>query len=299
MSRLYDEDFRQKLGPDAQKLPVHSTSPRMTKTTEPGVPLMGPRRTRRGFFDPVKGLHRVIAIFRRKPGQKPTQKALPHLNEPIDSHQKPPPLPPSPFPPKPPLEILDLFQQGNRVRLTFHLEHGDPDAQGPIVRLVLSLVSAPEARIAFATVELQFEHDTIADLEPKRDESAGTEVEYEQTVGTQQSLTGGAGYVPATLNLTAARTEDKLVKYSRRTRGLIVGDGKGSSRAYWVFKEDPGEAARFGLDPEHNMAVMLHVRPVRVDYQINAKVVVGDGKTGGWLNTKRMSSGRQRYYFRA
>lgn len=193
---------------------------------------------------------------------------------------------------------MDLLEYGNRLRLRFCLEQDNPDDY-PTITAILSLVSAPQTRIAYVTVELQFEHDVIVELEPKREETSETEVSHKNAVTNDISLTGGVTQGPVNVDLKAGRAVSKAVEFSRRTRGTIIGDGEGSSIAYWVLKEDPGEAGRFGLGSQQNMWVKLHARPVRVDYQVNAKIVADDAGMGGWLGTKRLSSGRQRFYFRS
>ena len=208
-----------------------------------------------------------------------------------------PQIPASPFPQKPPVPSMDLMEHGTRLRLSFHLEQANLNDH-PTIGATLSLVSAPQTRISYVTVELQFEHDVIVELGPKRQDTIETEAHHKNSVTNDVSLKGGVIQGPMGAKLTVGRTVTKAVDFSRNTRGTIVGDGEGSSVGYWVLKEDPGEAGRFGLDPHQKMWVKLHARPVRVDYQVNAIIVKDDGSAGGWFSTKRLSSGRQRYYFR-
>lgn len=252
-----------------------------------------PHRRRPIFWAII--IDRVGSLFSCKTPKK-TQKVTTARDVVANTHV--PSVPPSPFPPKPPVPSMDILEHGNRLRLSFHMEQQNSN-EYPTITAILSLVSAPQTRIAHVTVELQFEHDVIVDLEPKRDETGETEVYHSNSATNDISLEGGVTQGPVGVNLKVGHTKSKAVEFSRRTRGTIVGDGEGSSIAYWVLKEDPGEAGRSGLGSQQKMWVKLHARPVRVDYQVNAKMVTDDGGKGGWFSAKRLSSGRQRFYFRS
>ncbi|KAF8519185.1 hypothetical protein JB92DRAFT_2027930 [Gautieria morchelliformis] len=279
---VYDPSFAETLGCNPQPLPLSAPAP---------VSARPPRRLRQffwaAFVDPLASL-----FSWKHPKHKQIITALntaPHTSAPL--------LPPSPFPPKPPVPNMDILENGSRLRLRLKLEPHNPDDY-PTIKANLSLVSAPQTRISHVTVELQFEHDSIVELEPKREASSETEANHGNSVTNDISLTGGANHGPVGVNLKLGRTVSKTVEFTRHTRGTIVGDGEGSSIAYWVLKEDPGRAGRFGLDPQYTMWVKLHVRPVRVDYQVTAKILADDGEAGNnWFRTKRLGSGRQRFYF--
>ncbi|KAF8584895.1 hypothetical protein K439DRAFT_1102026 [Ramaria rubella] len=280
---LYDESFRQNLGPLAQRLSL------ITPSTEL------PRRRRRDSL--VRLLDHLFEILtsnlaHKRKGNKGIPRSMREKGGLV------PPLPPSPFPSKPPVPTMDIMEKGNRVRLNFQVGKSEAE-EYPTITAILSLIPAPETRISYATVELQFEHDVIVELHPKRKEGEATEVHHNDSVTNEFSGKGGTNQALVDLNVKASHTVATGTEFSRRTRGTILGDGEGSSVAYWVFKEDAGEAGRFGLESEQIVMVKLHARPVRVDYQVNTVAVADNGGAGSWFNKMRFSSGRQTFYFRS
>ena len=68
------------------------------------------------------------------------------------------------------------------------------------------------------------------------------------------------------------------ITFIRNTGGTVQGSGVGSSRAYWVMKEDSGPAAEQGLGPVFDLMVKLNVRPAIISFEVIAYILYESGK---------------------
>jgi hypothetical protein len=119
------------------------------------------------------------------------------------------------------------------------------------LRAMLSLNSAPGARFSSLTLNIWLTDGTILAVFPDTVAGPATEAEISKDKSLQAtvstSLQAGGGPASATIgaNITVARAEH--LSFTRRTRGIIRGNGVWSTNAYWVMKEDSGPAAQDGL----------------------------------------------------
>ena len=72
-------------------------------------------------------------------------------------------------------------------------------------------------------------------------------------------------HVQSTLVLSVKRVE-------------VQGNGVGSSKAYWVMKEDSGPAAEQGLGPVFDLMMKLNVRPAIISFEVVAYILCERGK---------------------
>ena len=118
-----------------------------------------------------------------------------------------------------------------------------------------------------------------------------TEAEITKDKNLQASLitTLQAGSAPlsASIGACANFTRAEHITFIRKTRGTVQGNGVGSSKVYWVMKEDNGPAAEQGLGPVSDLMVKLNVR--RISFEVVAYILCERNKEktieGGILDT--------------
>lgn len=199
----------------------------------------------------------------------------------------------------------DIFYNGNRLRVSFSPEDLDQDvelngARSNItgvssnvnsagasykIRISLSLISAPDTRVSDTTVSIVFASNvTITQIEPRKSITNGMESEVhvgqEKKYEVQGSISSSS-LIPVEVSTGIMSSDSTQYEYTRKTKGMITGDGVGTEHAYWVMKEDPGVAGRNGLDSHIEMSVVVKVdghekdRPVIVKRRVDATFVKG------------------------
>jgi hypothetical protein len=155
-----------------------------------------------------------------------------------------PDLPPSPVPAPP---AFDRLVDGNRILTQFSLDPKD-NQRNYTLRATLSLNSAPGARYSGLTFKVNLADGTILAISPENVVGPETEAEVtkdkNEQVSLSTSLQAGSAPISASVGASANFTRAEHITFIRRTHGTVQGNGVGSSRAYWVMKEDNG--ARFG-----------------------------------------------------
>ena len=188
-----------------------------------------------------------------------------------------PDLPPSPMPAPPYDKIVD----GNRILVQFSLDPKD-NQRNYTLRATLSLNSAPDARFSGLTFNLEMADGTILAISPEN--VVGPETEAEVTkhknfeASLSASLQAGSAPVSATIGASTSVTRAEHITFIRKTSGTVQGNGVGSSRAYWVMKEDNGPAAEQGLGPIFDLMVKLNVRPAIISFELVAYILCEGGK---------------------
>jgi hypothetical protein len=236
---------------------------------------------------PPKRLLRILTSlrlpFRKASNHQPPQRLLeitskfsPSTPPPPDSDR--PDLPPSPVPAPP---AFDKIVDGNRVLVQLSLDPKD-NQRNYTLRATLSLNSAPGARFSGLTFNVNLTDGTILAISPEN--VVGPETEAEVTkdknhhVSSSTSLQAGSAPLSASIGASASFTRAEHITFIRRTRGTVQGNGVGSSKAYWVMKEDNGPAAEQGLGPVFDLMVKLNVRPAIISFEVVANILCDSGK---------------------
>ena len=205
-----------------------------------------------------------------------TSKLFPTTPLPPDSNR--PDLPPSPVPAPP---AFDKIVDGNRVLVQISLDPKD-NQKNYILRATLSLNSAPGARFCGLTFEVNLADGTILEISPEN--IVGPETEAEVTkdknhqVSLSTSLQAGSAPVSASIGASTSFARAEHITFIRKTCGTVQGNGIGSSRAYWVMKEDNGPAAEQGLGPIFDLMIKLNVRPAIISFEVVAHILCESGK---------------------
>ena len=188
-----------------------------------------------------------------------------------------PDLPPSPVPASP---AFDSIVDGNRVLVQFSLDPKD-EKRNYTLRATLSLNSAPGARFSGLTFRVNMVDGTILEISPENIVGPETEAEVTKDKNNQVSLSpslqAGSGPVSASIGASSCFTQAEHITFTRKTRGSVQGNGVGSSRAYWVMKEDDGPAAEQGLGPVFDLMIKLNVRPAIISFQLAAYIQCKSG----------------------
>ena len=196
---------------------------------------------------------------------------------------KPPPpnrpvLPPSPIPAPP---AFDRIVDGNRVLVQFTLVPKD-NQKNYTLRATLSLNSAPGARFSGLTFKVNLADGTILAISPENVVGPETEAEVTKDKNFQASLStylqAGSAPLSASIGASTNFARAEHITFIRKTRGTVQGNGVGSSRAYWVMKEDNGPAAEQGLGPVFDLMVKLNVRPAIISFEFVAYILCESGK---------------------
>ena len=205
-----------------------------------------------------------------------TSKFFPSTLPPPDSDR--PDLPPSPVPAPP---AFDKIVDGNRVLVQLSLDPKD-NQRNYTLRATLSLNSAPGARFSGMTFNVSLADGTILAISPEN--VVGPETEAEVTkdknhqVSLNTSLQAGNAPVSASIGASTSYTRSEHITFIRKTHGTVQGNGVGSSRAYWVMKEDNGPAAEQGLGPIFDLMIKLNVRPAIISFEVVAHILCASGK---------------------
>ena len=222
--------------------------------------------------------------FRKILNRQPPQILLVTTSNLFPSTPPPPPdsdrpdLPPSPVPAPP---AFDKIVDGSRVLVQLSLDPKD-NQRNYILRATLSLNSGPGSRFSALTFNINLADGTILAISP--DTVLGPETKAEVTkdknhqVSLSASLQGGSAPVSASIGASTSFTRAEHITFTRKTRGTVQGNGVGSSRAYWVMKEDDGPAAEQGLGPAFDLMVKLNVRPVIVSFEVVAHILCKSGE---------------------
>ena len=205
-----------------------------------------------------------------------TSKLFPSTPPPPDSNR--PDLPPSPVPAPP---AFDRIVDGNRVLVRLSLDPKD-NQRNYTLRATLSLNSAPGARFSGLTFSVSLGDGTILAISPENVVGPETEAEVTKDKSFQASLTttlqAGSAPISASIGGSTTFTRAEHITFIRKTRGTVQGNGVGSSRAYWVMKEDNGPAAEQGLGPVFDLMIKLNVRPAIISFELVAYILYESGK---------------------
>ena len=205
-----------------------------------------------------------------------TSKLFPSTPPPPDSDR--PDLPPSPVPVPP---AFDKIVDGNRVLVQFSLDPKD-NQRNYTLRATLSLNSAPDARFSGLTFKVNLADGTILAISPENVVGPETQAEVTKDKSFQASLNtslqAGSAPLSASIGASTSYTRAEHITFIRKTRGTVQGNGMGSSRAYWVMKEDNGPAAEQGLGPVFDLMVKLNVRPAIISFEVVAYILCESGK---------------------
>ena len=174
--------------------------------------------------------------------------------------------------PAPP--AFDRIVDGNRVLVQISLDPKD-NQRNYTLRATLSLNSAPDARFSGLTFNVSLADGTILAISPENIVNPETEAEVTKDKNDQVSLSTSlqAGSSPVSTSIGAEH-----ITFIRKTRGTGQGNGVGSSRAYWVLKEDNGPASEQGLDPVLDFMIKLNVRPAVISFEVVAHILCESGK---------------------
>ena len=230
---------------------------------------------------PSKLLQRILTFlshpFRKSSKHQPqrplgiTSKLFPSTSP----NSNRPDLPPSPKLAPP----FDKIVDGNRVLVQTSLDPKD-DQRNYTLRATLSLNSGPGARFSGLTFNVDLNDGTILAISPENLVGPESEAEVTKDTNRQVSLNASlqAGSAPASASIGASTTFTRAehISYIRKTRGTVQGNGVGSSRAYWVMKEDEGPAAEQGLGPIFDLMVKLKVRPAIFSFEIVAHYIMSE-----------------------
>ena len=207
-----------------------------------------------------------------------TSKLFPSTPPPPDPDR--PDLPPSPMSAPP---AFDKIVDGNRVLVQFSLDPKD-NQRNYTLRATLSLNSAPGARFSGLTFNVSFADGTILAISPESIVGPETEAEVTKDKNYQVSLSttlqAGRAPISASIGGSTNFTRAEHITFIRKTRGTVPsqGNGVGSSRAYWVMKEDNGPAAEQGLGPVFDLMIKLNVRPAIISFELVAYILCERGK---------------------
>ena len=218
-----------------------------------------------------------------------TSKLFPSTPPPPPPDSNRPDLPPSPVPAPP---AFDKIVDGNRVLVRLSLDPKDIQ-RNYTLRATLSLNSGPGARFSGLTFNIGLADGTILAMSPENVVGPETVAEVTKDKNFQASLStslqAGSAPLSASVGASTTFTRAEHITFIRKTRGTVQGNGVGSSRAYWVMKEDNGPAAEQGLGPVFDLMVKLNVRPAIISFDVVAYVLCQRGKEktiqSGTLNT--------------
>ena len=203
-------------------------------------------------------------------------KLFPSTPPPPDSDR--PDLPPSPVPVPP---AFDRIVDGNRILVQLSLDPKDIQ-RNYTLRATLSLNSAPGARFSGLTFNVSLADGTILEISPESVVGPETEAEVTKDKNHQVSLStsmqAGSAPISASIGASTSVTRAEHITFIRKTRGTVQGNGVGSSRAYWVMKEDNGPAAEQGLGPIFDLMIKLNVRPAVISFEVVAHILCESGK---------------------
>ena len=189
-----------------------------------------------------------------------------------------PDLPPSPVPAPP---AFDRIVDGNRVLVRISLDPKD-NQRNYTLRATFSLNSAPGARFSGLTFNVSLADGTILAISPENIVCPETEAEATKDKNHQvfpsTSLQAGSAPVSASIGARTSFTYAEQITFIRKTRGTVQGNGVGSSRGYWILKEDNGPAAEKGLDPVFDLMIKLNVRPAIISFEVVAHILCESGK---------------------
>ena len=181
--------------------------------------------------------------------------------------------------PAPP--AFDKIVDGNRVLVQLSLDPKDVQ-RNYTLRATLSLNSTPGARFSGLTFNVSLADGTILAISPEN--IVGPETEAEVTkdknhqVSLSTSLQAGSAPVSASVGASTSYTRAEHITFTRKTHGTVQGNGVGSSRAYWVMKEDSGPAAEQGLGPIFDLMIKLNVRPAIISFELVAHILCANRK---------------------
>ena len=181
---------------------------------------------------------------------------------------------------------------GNRVLVRLSLDPKDIQ-RNYTLRATLSLNSGPGARFSGLTFNIGLADGTILAMSPENVVGPETVAEVTKDKNFQASLStslqAGSAPLSASVGASTTFTRAEHITFIRKTRGTVQGNGVGSSRAYWVMKEDNGPAAEQGLGPVFDLMVKLNVRPAIISFEVVAYILCERGKEktiqSGTLNT--------------
>ena len=111
-----------------------------------------------------------------------------------------------------------------------------------------------------------------------------TEAEVTKDNNFQESLDASlrARNAPVSTSIGAStsftRADSEHITFIRKTCGTIQGNGVGSSREYWVMKEDNGPASEQGLGPVFDLMIKKNVRPAIISFEVVAHNLCESGK---------------------
>ena len=207
-----------------------------------------------------------------------TSKFFPSTPPPPPPDSDRPDLPPSPVPAPP---AFDKIVDGNRVLVRVSLDPKD-NQRNYALRAMLSLNSGPGARFSGLTFNVSLADGTILAMSPENVVGPETEAEVTKDKNFQSSLNtsvqAGSAPISASIGASATFTSAEHIAFIRKTRGTVQGNGVGSSRAYWVMKEDSGPAAEQGLGPIFDLMIKLNVRPSIISFEVVAYILFESGK---------------------
>ena len=176
---------------------------------------------------------------------------------------------------------FDRIVDGNRVLVQLSLDPKN-NQRNYTLRVTLSLNSAPGARFSGLTFNISLADGTILAISPENVVGPETEAEVTKDMNFQASfntsLQAGSTPVSASIGASTSFAHAEHVTFIRKTRATVQGNGVGSSRAYWVMKEDNGPAAEQGLDPIFDLMVKLNVRPVIISFEVVAQILCESGE---------------------
>ena len=162
---------------------------------------------------------------------------------------------------------------GNLVSVQLSLDPFDPkdNQRNHILRATLSLDSVPDARFSGLIFNVKLADGVILAISP------GNVVGPKTKVDT--SLQGGSALGPSSLTipLPGAISRAGHITFIHRTRGTVQGNRVGSSRAYWIIKEDNKPTAEKGLDPVFEVKIKLNVRPAIISFEVVAYILCKSG----------------------
>ena len=181
--------------------------------------------------------------------------------------------------PAPP--AFDKTVDGNRVLVQLSLDPKDKQ-KNYMLRATLSLNSAPGARFSGLTLNVNLADGTILAISPENVVGPETEAEITKdknhNVSLSASLQGGSAPISASIGASTTFSRAEHITFIRKTRGTVQGNGVGSSKAYWVMKEDEGPASVQGLGPVFDLMVKLNVRPAIISFQVLAFILCESGR---------------------
>ena len=129
--------------------------------------------------------------------------------------------------------------------------------------------------ICLTELSWQFHLRTLLVRTPETEAEVTKDKNHKGSLST--SFQVGSAPVSASFGASTSFSRGEHITFVRKTRGTVQGNGVGSSRAYWVMKEDDGPAAEQGLGPIFDLMVKLNVRPAIVSFEIVAYILCKSG----------------------